>query len=42
MQTFSGSNPVPSGIETVTDKEVLAVIEKVVEKIVRVDVSDGR
>ena len=39
-----GQDPHPqkSGIDEVTDKKVLDVVEKVIDKIARVTVSDGR
>jgi small nuclear ribonucleoprotein (snRNP)-like protein len=42
MVTFAGKHQISSGIEPIENKEVLAVVDKVIEKIVRVQVSDGR
>lgn len=42
MVTFAGKHQISSGIQPIENKEVLAVIERVIEKIVRVQVSDGR
>ena len=42
MVTFAGKNQVPSGIESVTDEHALKVIEKVIDKVIRVQVTDGR
>lgn len=36
------SHPQKSGIDAVTDQHALNVINKVIDKIVRIEVSDGR
>ena len=40
--TDDGRHPQLDGIQKVTDEKVNALIDKVIEKIVRVEVSDGR
>ena len=40
--TDDGRHPQLDGIQKVTDEKVNALIDKVIEKIVRVEVTDGR
>ena len=42
MESISKEFEVSSGISALSDKDVCAVVDKVIEKIVRVDISDGR